>query len=54
MGSKRVQGGSKVISTQFRIQRYNILGGTNGTSNSNKVIKDTIKVALAIYTLAQY
>jgi ribosome recycling factor len=50
---QRVQGGCKVIPTQFRIQRYNLLEEVNKTSNSNEIIKDMIKMVLAIYTLTQ-
>jgi hypothetical protein len=31
---------------------YNHGGETNGMNNSNKVIKEIIKIALCIYTLA--
>jgi hypothetical protein len=43
----------KVIPTQFKIQRYKPLIETNGTSNSDEVIKDTLKRGLDTYTFAQ-
>jgi hypothetical protein len=52
-GIQRVQGGSKVIPTQFRIQWYKPLVANNGTSSGDEVIKDTPKGVLDTYTLAQ-